>query len=209
MSNRDIEGVVLAAGESRRMGYPKPLLGIGGTTFIEHIARAMLEVVPRIIVVVGAHGERVRAAIPCGPGIVVAENVDYARGQLSSLNKGIASIRETCTAALVHLGDQPMVQRATWRALIGEYRKSRAPIVIGRYRGKRGHPVIFGRSVFAELAAAPDDQGARFVVNSDPARVRYVDLDDPGIVLDLDTPDDLCRAGLAPPPTAARPPNVL
>ena len=72
--------------------------------------------------------------------------------------------------------------------------------MIARHDGHRGHPVIFDRTMFAELQSAPEEEGARYVVNADASRVAYVDLDDPGINLDLDTPSDLARAGLPPPP---------
>jgi molybdenum cofactor cytidylyltransferase len=84
--------------------------------------------------------------------------------------------------------------------LVDEYVKTARPIVVSRYRRRRGHPVIFDRSVFADLIAAPEDQGARVVVNADPRRVLYVDVEDPGVVLDLDTPADLAKAGLPSPP---------
>ena len=103
---------------------------------------------------------------------------------------------------LVHLTDHPTVARETFKALIGAWRESRKPIVIARHHGRRGHPVLFDRSVFGELLDAPEDQGARAVVNADAGRVHYVDLDDPGITLDLDTPEDLERAGLGRPPAA-------
>jgi molybdenum cofactor cytidylyltransferase len=95
-----------------------------------------------------------------------------------------------------------LVTPATFRAVVDGYHQTRQPIVVARFRDRRGHPVIFDRSVFAELMAAPEDQGARVVVNTDPQRVHYVDVDDPGVVLDLDMPADLVRAGLPPPPEA-------
>jgi molybdenum cofactor cytidylyltransferase len=96
-----------------------------------------------------------------------------------------------------------MVAPATFRALVDDYRRTAKPIFVARYRGRRGHPVIFDSAVFAELMAAPEDQGARAVVNADAARVVYVDVDDRGVVLDLDTPADLASAGLPPPPAEA------
>jgi molybdenum cofactor cytidylyltransferase len=77
--------------------------------------------------------------------------------------------------------------------------------VIARHDGRRGHPVIFDRALFAEILSAPEKEGARFVVNADASRVAYVDLNDPGINLDLDTPSDLARAGLPPPPALSAP----
>ena len=93
-----------------------------------------------------------------------------------------------------------MVDVKSFRAIVDSYERTRKPIVIARSGGRRGHPVLFDRTVFAELLRAPEDEGARYVVNADPSRVEYVDLDDSGINLDLDTPADLARAGLAAPP---------
>jgi CTP:molybdopterin cytidylyltransferase MocA len=199
MSNR-LDGILLAAGESRRMGYPKPLLTIDGNTFIEKIAATMLTVVPRIIVVLGAHADRIRPAIPRDERIVIVENLNYSRGQLSSLKIGLDAVEPDAVGVIVHLGDHPIVRAESFRAVVDSFERTRKPIVIARNGGHRGHPVIFDRSIFSELQNAPEDEGARHVVNADSLRIEYVDLDDPGINLDLDTPADLARAGLAPPP---------
>ena len=195
-----LEGIILAAGESRRMGYPKPLLKIGHRTFIEHIAGTMLAVVPRLVIVLGAHSDRVRAAIPDDARIAIVENPNYARGQLSSLKVGLGAIQPHAAGALVHLGDHPIVRVETFQAIVDSYDETDKPIVIARHNGQRGHPVIFDRELFAELQSCPEEEGARHVVNADASRVAYVDLPDPGINLDLDTPSDLVRAGLPPPP---------
>jgi len=199
MMNR-LDGILLAAGESRRMGYPKPLLMIDGTTFIEKISATMLAVVPRLVVVLGAHADRIRRAIPRDERIVIVENPNYSRGQLSSLKIGLGAVHPNAAGVIVHLADHPMVRVESFRAIADSYERTRKPIVIARRGGQRGHPVIFDRSIFVELHNAPEDEGARHVVNADASRVEYVDLDDPGINLDLDTPADLARAGLASPP---------
>ncbi|MFI5352894.1 MAG: NTP transferase domain-containing protein [Candidatus Binatales bacterium] len=202
-ASRNIEGILLAAGESRRMGYPKPMLEIDGRTFVDRLSAAMLESVSRVIVVLGAHAERVRRAIPDDdPRIVIIENRDYARGQLSSLKTGLSQVGAQARAVMVHLVDHPAVGAATFAGLIAEYERSGKPIVIARFRARRGHPVIFDRSVFRELMDAPFDQGARAVVNADPGRVGYLEAADPGVVMDLDTPEDLERARLPLPPSA-------
>jgi len=193
-----IYGVLLAAGESRRMGFPKPLLRIGDETYLDRLAAAMLAAVDRLIVVVGAHCDRVRPAAPVDPRVTVAENREFTRGQLSSLKVAIASA-DDARAIMVHLIDHPTVTAATFRSAVEHYQRRQRPIVIARYEGRRGHPVIFDRSLFAELLAAPEDQGARTVVNADPKRVHYFDVDDEGVVLDLDTPEDVARVGLAAP----------
>lgn len=181
------------------MGYPKPLLKIGDETFVAHLAAAMLKVVARLTIVVGAHADRVRPAIPANQRIKVVDNPDYLGGQLSSIKAGIRALPADASAALIHLADHPTVKAETFAAVVEAYRQSGKPIVIARYGGRRGHPVLFDRSLFGELLDAPEDQGARVVVNADASRVVYVDIDDPGILLDLDTPEDLARAGLEHP----------
>jgi molybdenum cofactor cytidylyltransferase len=198
--SHQIEGILLAAGESRRMGFPKPLLRIGTTTFLAHTAAAMLSVASRLIIVVGAHAYRVGAAVPHKDNVKTVINPNWDRGQLSSLKAGLGAASADCRAVLVHLGDHPLVKPETFHDLVAEYERTRQPIVIARYSGRRGHPVLFDRSIFTELMSVPEDQGARVVVNADPARVVYFEVDDPGVILDLDTPADLARAGLAPPP---------
>jgi molybdenum cofactor cytidylyltransferase len=199
MSNR-LDGILLAAGESRRMGYPKPLLTIDGKTFIEKISATMLAVVPRLVVVLGAHADRIRRAIVRDNRIVIVENLNYSRGQLSSLKIGLDAVQSDAAGAIVHLADHPMVRVGSFRAVVDSFERTRKPIVIARSSGQRGHPVIFDRSIFVELQNAPEGEGARHVVNADASRVEYVDLDDPGVNLDLDTPADLARAGLSIPP---------
>lgn len=202
MSTR-IGGILLAAGESRRMGYPKPLLKLDdGRTFLETAVQAMLPAVDALVIVVGAYSERVEQAVPADDRITVVRNPDYARGQLSSLKVGLAATADTAGAVIVQLADHPLVKPSTFRAVIEEYEHSAKPIVIARYNGRRGHPVVFAKTVFAELMNAPEDAGARVVVNADPSRVAYVDVEDSGVVMDLDTPSDLERAGLPAPPTA-------
>lgn len=182
------------------MGFPKPLLRAGHETFIARTLRMILPAVARVVIVLGAHAERIRAAIPSDPRITLVENPDYAQGQLSSLKTGLAALTPEASAAMVHLADHPLVAAATFLAVAEAYRRTRGPIVIARHAGRRGHPAIFDRSIFPELLAAPIGQGARAVVNAFPARIVYSDVDDPGVALDLDTPEDLARAGLAPPP---------
>lgn len=201
MSPPRIAAILLAAGESRRMGYPKPLLRVGAESFIARTTALALGVASRVVIVLGAHADRVRPAIAPNSGIIVVENPNFERGQLSSLKVGLGeAVSGGADAVIVHLADHPLVSPATFRALVDEYGKTASPIVVACYRGRRGHPVIFDRSVFAELMAAPEDQGARVVVNAEPERVLYVDVDDPGVVLDLDTPADLANAGLPQPP---------
>lgn len=182
------------------MGFPKPLLSLGDETFIERTLRLIMPAVEHVVIVLGAHADRIRVAIPADAHITIIENPDYADGQLSSLKIGLDELASEASAAMVHLADHPLVTGATYLAVAQAYRRTRAAIVIARHAGRRGHPAIFDRSIFPELLAAPLAEGARAVVNATPARIVYTDVDDPGVALDLDTPDDLARAGLPPPP---------
>jgi molybdenum cofactor cytidylyltransferase len=195
-----IEGILLAAGESRRMGFPKPLLRIDNETFLARSCASMLAVVSRLIVVLGAHADRIGPAIPADSRITVVQNPRWRNGQLSSLKAGLGAIGPDAGAVLMHLADHPLVKRSTFERVIAEFAAIDPAIVIARNAGKRGHPVLFARSVFQELLQAPEDQGAKAVVSRDASRVVYVDVDDPGVNLDLDTPAELARAGLPPPP---------
>jgi molybdenum cofactor cytidylyltransferase len=197
-----IEGILLAAGESRRMGYPKPLLKIGGETFLAHCTATMLEVVSRLIIVTGAHADRVVRAVPQDPRVVTYHNPEWPRGQLSSLKTGLVGMSPECSAVIVQLADHPLVKAATVHGLVVTYNQTRTLIVIARHNQRRGHPVLFDRALFEELMAAPDELGARAVVNADCSRVSYFDVNDPGVVMDLDTPAELIGAGLPPPPSA-------
>ncbi|HVN88842.1 MAG TPA: nucleotidyltransferase family protein [Candidatus Binataceae bacterium] len=199
---RNICGVLLAAGESRRMGFPKALLRIGNETYLQHLAATMLTSVDHLVIVLGAHIERIRLTVPQDTRLTVAENRNYRRGQLSSLKVALRQVGDV-SAVMMHLIDHPRVKRETFRAVVEQYEHTGKPIVIARYNGRRGHPVLFDRSLFGELLAAPEDQGARVVVNADPSRIAYCDVDDEGIVQDLDTPADVVRAGLAEPQTKA------
>ncbi|MEW6299032.1 MAG: nucleotidyltransferase family protein [Thermodesulfobacteriota bacterium] len=189
-----ISGILLAAGESRRMGRPKALLRYHGQTFLERGCAAFLAAgVDELVVVLGARADELRGAAPVHPAVRVVVNTRAFQGQLSSLMVGIGTLSPGSEAAVVNLVDHPLVTADTIRALITAFRVTPAPILIASYRGRRGHPVVFSAELYGELLAAPLDQGAKAVVRKDPTRVREIPLDDPGILADIDTPEDYAR----------------
>lgn len=189
-----ISGLILAAGESRRMGSPKALLKYHGKTFIERICAAFLDAkIDELVVVLGARAEELRRALPAHPRLRIVINSRYFQGQLSSLMTGIGALSPESEAAVVNLVDHPLISVETIAALLASFRADPLPILIASYHGKRGHPVLFARQVYGELLAAPLDQGAKVVVRKDPSRVREIPLDDPGILADIDTPEDYRR----------------
>ncbi len=189
-----ISGILLAAGESRRMGSPKALLRYQGKTFIERICNAYLTAgVDELIVVLGARADELRRAIPAHPTLRTVVNPRYFQGQLSSLMTGIGALSSESEAVIVNLVDHPLISANTISSLTSSFRESPLPILIASYNGKRGHPVLFSRQVYGEILAAPLNQGAKVVVRKDPSRVRELPLNDPGILADIDTPEDYQR----------------
>lgn len=192
-----VAGVVLAGGASRRMGRPKAGLLLEGRTFLAHaIATQRAAGIATIVVVAGADRGAVEAAMPASASAVLLDNPAPERGQLSSLKVALAHLLgdPAVTAALVALIDHPGVTAATLGRILAAARSAHhAAIVLPTHAGRRGHPVLFARAVWRELLATPDELGARAVVRSDPRRVLEVAVDDPGVLLDVDTPSDLQR----------------
>jgi molybdenum cofactor cytidylyltransferase len=189
-----ISGIILAAGESRRMGSAKALLQYEGQTFIGRICSAFLSAgVDELVVVLGVRAEEIARALPPHPFVRTVINHRYFQGQLSSLMVGIGALSPDSEAAVVNLVDHPLVSTETIHALISSFRTEPIPILIASYQGKRGHPVIFSSQLYGEILAAPLDRGAKVVVRKDPKRVREIPLNDPGILADIDTPQDYAR----------------
>jgi len=185
-----INAVILSAGESKRMGSPKALLLFDGSTFLEHIISVLKRgPVDAITVVLGANARTIRDSIDLSAANIVI-NKNYRDGQLSSLIAGLDSLPPQSDAALVCLVDMPFITEQTVNTIISTFNQTHAPIVVPAFNGKRGHPVLFSKSVFEELRNAPPDQGARFVVNSNIDAVRCVELPDEGIVIAINTPAD-------------------
>ncbi len=172
------------------MGFPKALLTIGGETFAQRAVRVAREAgLAPVCVVVGSARPALAAAHPeLVSGLVV--NPHPERGQLSSLRVGLVSLPPEVDAAVVLLVDHPLVSSETIRALLRARRTAGAAIVVPVSRGRRGHPVLFGREVFAELEACPLELGARAVINRRPERVVEVEVNDGGIHADVDSPAD-------------------
>lgn len=186
-----IFAVVLSAGESSRMGRPKALLPIEGQTFIEKIVGALKQsTVGKVIVVIGHNAEEMRARIAHLPAEILV-NSNYKSGQLSSLQTAVRRLESEadCDALLVHLVDHPYIDPALVDEMIRRFYESKKLIVVPCRQGRRGHPVIFARELFAELLDAPLDQGAKAVVNAHRDETLEIETDQEGIAVDIDTPD--------------------
>jgi molybdenum cofactor cytidylyltransferase len=182
-------GLILAAGESRRMGSPKALLRYGGETFLDTLTALFRTRCSTVIVVLGAHAAQIRAAATRPATFVV--NPDYARGMTTSLQCGLRQIPPDTDGVLFTLVDHPAASPDTLDALLAATNPDDAPLVrVPRYRAKRGHPIWFSRALTPEFLALPADGPARDVVARYVDRTEFLDLDDPGIVADIDSPED-------------------
>jgi molybdenum cofactor cytidylyltransferase len=194
--------IVLAAGESTRMGTPKALLADpDGRPFVARIVRTFADAgLDRLVVVTGTWHQAILDAL-AADGLAGAasciRNPDPSRGQISSLWAGMDAVMgPDLDALLTTLVDVPMVRTATVRAVLEAWRRTRAPIVRPAIGERHGHPVLFDRAVFAALRRAPLDEGAKAVVHAYAERLVNVEVDDQGCLIDIDTPaeyDSLIR----------------
>lgn len=198
--NEQVGAVILAAGTSTRMGRPKQLLPLGGTTLlaraIENVRSAGLA---EIVLVLGASAEAIRRQLPHSllEGLKIVVNPAYALGMASSLHEGLSALDSRIAAALIILGDQPLVRPQTLLQIIAGYHPSRAQIVIPSHQGQRGNPVLLGRQVFPEVMALEGDIGCRAIFSNHLDAILNLEVEDPGILLDIDNQDDYDRLTLA------------
>lgn len=185
-----INAIVLAAGESKRMGKPKPLLRFGDTTFLGQIVSVLqLSKVDRITVVLGAEAETVQRSVDLS-GTDVVINKEYRKGQLSSLIAGLRSVPPETDAILLCLVDNPFVTSEIVNRMVSAFRETKDAIVVPVFNKKRGHPAMFPRSLFEALLNAPAQEGARHVVYSNEEKVREIETSESAVRVGIDTPAD-------------------
>lgn len=191
-----LAAIILAAGDSRRMGTPKALLSDpDGRPFVARLVRSFSAAgIDEVVVVTGAMHDAIVDALasdapPARP--LCVRNPDPSRGQLSSLWAGLESAtRSDLEGVLVTPVDIPMVRTTTIRQVIEAWGRTHAPIVRPAVRERHGHPVLFDRVTFEALRTAPLSEGARVVVRANADRVVNVEVDDEGCLVDIDTPED-------------------
>jgi molybdenum cofactor cytidylyltransferase len=176
-------GIILAGGSSSRMGQPKALLPLGTLTMVEHVANKMADFCDQILIVTGAHHDQMLSKLPHLERQLVF-NESYELGMFSSLRKGL-SLVGPATHVLFTPVDFANVHTASIAAL---FASPEIAVRKPRWNRQSGHPVLIGRSAVEELLNAPADSSAKQILSTLPAR--YVDVDDPGVVQDCDTPAD-------------------
>lgn len=192
---KPLAAAILSGGESRRMGAPKALLPYQGKTFLEHLIEVTRH--PRVGVtriVLGAGADDIREKLGLD-SVSVVLNLDWARGQLSSIQAAVRSLPTAGTEGLILCPvDHPMVSARLIAKLIDAFDSTAKTIVLPTYRGRRGHPVIFRANVYRELLEASVDVGARQVVWAHGAEVLEVATDEEGVTLNLNDPEVLRKA---------------
>jgi molybdenum cofactor cytidylyltransferase len=185
-----ISAIVLAAGKSERMGRPKALLPLRGKTFLENILAAISSSpVEETCVVVGHHRDEIERHVV--PPARIIFNPDYEQGMITSLQAGISSLPSRTSGALLFLVDHPLVDSETIALLVRKVGADR--IVLPTFEGRRGHPVLFGSAILQEILGLSASQGANIVVHKDPDRIVEVSVNSPGILVDVDTPEDFLK----------------
>lgn len=192
-----VGAIILAAGESRRMGFPKQLLEICGERIIRIIVKKTLSIgFGDVVVVLGHMASDVARYISDLRGIKIVINARYREGMSASLVEGVKSLVRGLDAFEVILGDQPLVSTDTMRRIIDVYyEKGSEPLmVIPTYMGSRGNPVLISSRLIPDIMMLRGDVGARALMERYRDRISYVEVPDPGVILDIDTKEDLEKA---------------
>jgi molybdenum cofactor cytidylyltransferase len=189
-----VSGIILAAGESSRMGSPKALLKIGEKSFVQHIVDALVASrVLDIVLVLGADAEAVRTQLNWFKGKTVI-NEEWGRGQLSSIVVGLHAVdQEDLDGVLIWPMDRPLVSEHVIVAMLHQFWTKHKPIVVPVFKGQRGHPVLVGKRFFEDLEKAPTDIGARTVLWNHPDDVLEYQTEEEGVVVNIDSTEDYQR----------------
>ncbi|MCK8825486.1 molybdenum cofactor cytidylyltransferase [Fuchsiella alkaliacetigena] len=185
-----ISAIVLGAGVSSRLGRAKQLLPFGEKTVIERVVdNLLLSDIEELVVVLGHRAEEV-AGLLVNKEVITVYNPDYKMGQSTSLIAGLESIEQAATGILCMLGDQPLVKSETINQLISHFKQSEQLIVAPKYQGQLGNPIIFATQLKSEMLMASGDQGARWLLSKYRDRLKEIEVEDRGVILDIDTEAD-------------------
>ena len=190
-----IAALILAAGESKRMGQPKMLLPWRETTVLGqviHIFKAAA--IEHVVVVTGSAKDAVEH-IAHASGASTVFNPDYARQEmLNSLQVGLQAMDSGIEAVLIALGDQPQIEKSTVELIVEKHAQTRAPLVVPSYKMHRGHPWLVARTLWAAILAMRSPETPRNFLHQHAQDILYVELDTPTVLQDLDTPEDYLKS---------------
>ncbi|HZY42255.1 MAG TPA: nucleotidyltransferase family protein [Anaerolineae bacterium] len=185
-----IAAILLAAGQSRRMGQNKLFLPYAASTMIETIVAeiAACEAIDDIVVVTGYEADRVAAQL-VAYRVRCVFNPQYAQAEmLVSIQTGLRALTEGTSAALIVLGDQPRLRRDIVQRVIDAAGSD--TLIIPSFQMKRGHPILIPRSIWPSVLSLPPEATLRDVIRANADHIRYVTFDDDSVLRDIDTPED-------------------
>ena len=191
-----ISAIILAAGQSKRMGQPKMLLPWANLTVIEQVISVFANAGIKDVLVItgGAHEQIQEIILKCSENYPVrnAYNKDYENGEmLSSIQCGLRYMTENAVeAAMIGLGDQPQVQEGSVRSVRDAFLQTESPLVVPSFRMRRGHPWLVARPLWGEILEMSPIQTPREFLNTHAKEIHYVDIDSHSILADLDSPED-------------------
>lgn len=198
--NKKVAGIILAAGCGSRMGKAKQLLPFGRTTLLGHVMDTVQSAgLDCVVLVLGFKAGQVRHALnlprrekarPDRTSIQVIDNPDWHKGQSFSVAAGLKALPADMDGALFLLGDQPLVTVQTLHHLVSAFQTSDHWILAPCFKGQRGNPVLVASPLFDRLTQPAGDAGARVLFKEFRHRMHCLAVDDPGIVRDVDTPED-------------------
>ena len=193
MNRAKVISVILAAGESRRMGFPKPLLEYQGKSFLRRIMDTHQAASLPCCVVLGHYREEIQKQTDLSSASVFI-NPNPSQGPLSSLQIALEHSGDS-SALILHPVDHPLVRSNTLIALVESHGRAPDCIVIPWFHDQKGHPVLFPSRFYSDLKQAPLGEGARWVVHRNRASTLQLPVEDPGILQDIDTPDQFQNLG--------------
>ena len=188
-----ITAIILAAGESKRMGEPKMLMPWGKSTILQTVISTYQAAgLNDILVVTGGARQQVESLI--GRTVQTIFNDAYDKGEmLSSIQVGLKAKMREASAALICLGDQPQVTERTVRSLCEAYLKNKSMLVVPSYEKQRGHPWLVARPLWEELLELKSPHTPRDFLKKHARKIHYVNVSTPGILEDIDTPEDYAK----------------
>ncbi len=182
--------LILAAGESRRMGSPKLLLPFKNQTIIETVVNNTIRSdVDKTLMILGCNAGEIADKIEHF-SIEISVNPHFQKGMLSSIQWGLKHIPEMAIAVMIVLGDQPSIPVYVFNRLIGMYRKTGKPIVLPVYNHKRGHPILIDIALKHEVLRLGPEEGLHTIIHNHADDIVEVEVDAPGIARDVDTMED-------------------
>lgn len=188
-----LAGIILAAGASRRMGAPKALLEYAGETFLDRWIGLLAAHCSPVLVTLGSQAETIRSRLRRAAQAQFIVNPAPERGQFSSLQCALQVLPVPVEGFVFTPVDYPAVRADTVAELVRVFLEERPLVLAPRHQGRSGHPVCCARSLADEMLAEPAESQARIVLRRHAAQIRYLDVDDPGILEDADDPEAYAR----------------